>query len=379
MKIIVAPDSFKGTIRSTEVCSIWREVLLSEIPRAEVICLPMADGGEGSMEAVAWATGGKMIPVNVEDGIGRNVCASYTLFPDCKCAFVETAAACGLELLADSERNPLLTSSYGAGQLIAAALDGGVRELVIGLGGSGTVDGGAGMLQALGYRLLDSKGKDIQRGGAGLENIAAIDDSGAHPALKEAKIRIACDVTNPLLGTAGAATVFGPQKGATAEMVVRLEKALAQFSAVTMKLGIADRCDAPGDGAAGGMGFSMRTFLGAEITSGARLIAETVGLERHLDGASLLITGEGRSDRQTLYGKLPSVLAEVAASHGVPAILCSGAVEDGEMLGRCFQGIFSTVQAVRPLEDVLASAKENLRITARGIAAALKIGASNMI
>lgn len=349
MKIVVAPDSYKGTLSAAEVCGIWREALLSAMPEAEVLCVPMSDGGDGALEAVSASTHAERRTVEAEDALGRPVHAQYALFNDGQSAFVETAAACGLVLLRPTERNPMRASSRGAGQLIAAALASGAQDVSIGIGGSATVDGGAGLLQALGVRLLDRNGTELPPGAEALASLESIDSTNMNPAVRRATIFIASDVTNPLLGPNGAAAIFAAQKGATPEMIPHLEYALAHFAKVAIAAGIANDCAHPGDGAAGGMGFALRTFLGAHTCSGARRIAALAHIPEHLRGADLLITGEGRSDSQTLNGKLPAVMAELASEAGVPALLCSGAVEDDKALAPHFAAVFSTLRAVREI------------------------------
>ncbi|MBR4672971.1 MAG: glycerate kinase [Victivallales bacterium] len=371
MKVVIAPDSFKGTLRAVEVCRIWKQAFAEAYPNAELVCLPMADGGEGSLQSVEFSTHAKMIFCEVEDPLSRPIQASFALFEDGQSAFIETATACGIELLKSEERNPMKTTSYGAGQLIGQALKAGAKNITVAIGGSATVDGGIGLLQALGFNLLDAQGKPLPRGGCALKALSAIDISQANPLLRKASFTIASDVTNPLTGPMGAATVFGPQKGATPEMVQELETGLADFAEVAVASGLADDCTHPGDGAAGGLGFALRTFLNARTESGATLIARLVHLEEHLQGADYLITGEGKTDEQTLFGKLPAVVAELAARHGVPAILCSGAVEDAAKLRSRFAAVFSTLQSVQPLEQVLACAEQNLHATACSIASLL--------
>ncbi|MBQ9368786.1 MAG: glycerate kinase [Victivallales bacterium] len=371
MKIVIAPDSFKGTLRAVEVCRIWRQAFAETCPAAELVCLPMSDGGEGSLQSVEFSTHAKLMSCEVADPLSRTVMASFALFDDGHSAFVETAAACGIELLKPEEKNPMKTTSYGAGQLIGEALKAGARTITVAIGGSATVDGGMGLLQALGFRLLDSQGNPISHGGAAMAELAAIDASQANPLLREATITIASDVTNPLLGPQGSATVFGPQKGATPEMVQELERGLAHFAEVAISSGFTTDCTHPGDGAAGGLGFALRAFLNAKTESGATIIAHLVHLEEHLEGADYLITGEGKTDEQTLFGKLPAVVADLAAKHGVPAILCSGAVEDAEKLRSRFMAVFSTLQSVQPLEQVMACAEQNLHAIACSIASLL--------
>jgi len=374
MKIIFAPDSFKGSIRSPEVCSILHEAFQQELPDAQFICLPMADGGEGTVEAILAAGKGERHQVIVKDPLGRSVQAEFAFLPETAQAVMEMASASGLELLSKQEMNPLLTSTAGTGQLLLEAQRLGAREVIIGIGGSATVDGGAGMARALGCRLLDAHGQELAEGGGVLQQLASLDLSGLAQWNRQIKIRVACVVTNPLTGPTGAAAVFAPQKGATAEMLPILEAGLQNWGNILMKQGlISDTCQS-GDGAAGGLGLGLRALLRARMESGAHLVAELVGLKEHLCGASLLITGEGRTDEQTCYGKLPAVVAELANNAGVPAILLSGAVKGPQNpLRQKFQAVFSTLSEVAPLDKTLAAARENLYDRARAIAATLRI------
>ncbi|NMA20056.1 MAG: glycerate kinase [Lentisphaerae bacterium] len=374
MKIIFAPDSFKGTIRSPEVCNILQKAFQEELPGAQYVCLPMADGGEGTVEAVLAAGKGERRQITVKDPLGRPVQAEFAFLPETAQAVIEMASASGLELLDKTELNPLLTSTFGTGQLLLEAQRLGAREIIIGIGGSATVDGGAGMARALGCRLFDADGQELPEGGGALRQLATLDLSGLAQWNRQIKVRVACDVTNPLTGPAGATAVFAPQKGATPEMLPILEAGLQNWGNILIKLGLIADTSQPGDGAAGGLGAGLRALLGARMESGARLIAELVGLEEHLSGASLLITGEGCTDEQTCFGKLPAVVAELANSAGVPAILLSGAVKGSQNpLREKFQAIFSTLSEVAPLDKTLAAARENLYNCARAVAATLRI------
>lgn len=380
MHIVIAVDSYKGCMRSDEVCAVMAAGFAAELPTAKLSCVPMGDGGEGTLAAVVAATGATLHSVPVLDPLGRGITAQYAVMPDGRRAFVEMAAASGIELLQASELDPLCASSYGTGQLICAAMAAGVEEIVIGIGGSATVDGGAGLLQALGCRLLDADGRELPPGvgGAALARLAAIDSGGCEKQLRALRLHVACDVSNPLTGPCGAAAVFGPQKGATPVMVTELDAALAHWAAVLQAQGLAKDLEQPGDGAAGGVGFVLRTVAGAELRSGARLVAELVGLPEKLRHADLLITGEGRTDQQSLSGKLPVALAELARAAGVPCVLLSGAIEgDQEALRAHFAACFSTVSAVLPLDKVLAQARQSLYDRSRAIAAMLRLPRPN--
>ena len=367
MKIVVAPDSFKGNMRSEMICRIIRDTVLQECPGADVRTVPMADGGEGTVEAMVAATGGSMHSRVVCGPLGDEVEAQYGLLPD-GTAVMEMAAASGIELIPAARLNPLEASTYGTGELMRHLLESGHRSLVMGIGGSATVDGGTGMAQALGIVFADASGNNIrERGGRILAHIHAIDPSRVIPELASAEIRVACDVANPLTGLNGAARVFGSQKGATPDMVAELEKGLGNIAS------IAGLNEQPGDGAAGGLGYGLRFFCGARIVPGARLIAETVGLPDILAGADLLITGEGRTDGQTASGKLCSVLADMARERGVRTMLLSGALA-GDLDGflDLFDFAFSISAGHASLEECIAHAPEDLAFTVRNAIRLLK-------
>ncbi|OGV55913.1 MAG: glycerate kinase [Lentisphaerae bacterium GWF2_52_8] len=369
MKIVLAPDSFKGCLRSPEICDALREGILSVRPDAEVISVPMADGGEGSTEAVLKAAGGELRTVTVRGPLGKPVEASFALLNDKRSAVLEMAAASGIELLSNDELNPLLASTFGTGELLRAALDAGAREIIMGIGGSATVDGGAGFIQALGVKLLDCEGNDLPGGGGTLARLDKLIVSGLDPRLRETRLRIACDVTNPLLGERGAASVFGPQKGASPVMVEELESNLVHYAETLKKSGLVANSSQPGDGAAGGLGFALRVFCGAEMVSGARLLAEITHLQEKMRDADLVITGEGCTDGQTSSGKLCSVIAELAREENVPVILLSGALK-GDLPGmhETFTAAFSISTGPSSLSEALPSARKNLFFAARNIA-----------
>ena len=367
MRIVLAPDSFKGNMRSPDVCAALAAGVREALPDAEVVSLPMADGGEGTTESVAAATGGEIREVSVHDPLGRPVQARFAFLPD-RTAVAEMASASGIELLAANELNPLRTSTYGTGELLRAMLDADARRIVLGIGGSATVDGGAGMAQALGYRLQDREDGELAAGGAELARLASIRSDRVHPRLRQCPIQVACDVTNPLLGEKGAVAVFGPQKGATPEMLPVLEQALARLAEVWRGQDMLGGTEAPGDGAAGGLGAGLRAFCGAALVSGARLVADAVGLRAALRGADLVITGEGCSDRSTAFGKLPAVVAELAREAGVPAVLVSGGLRgDTRELESVFAGVFPICRDAMPLASAIAEARADLRRTARNL------------
>jgi glycerate kinase len=324
MKIVLAPDSFKESMSAAQAISAMRDGVRAVLPDAECVGVPMADGGEGTVDAVVDALDGERVSVEVADALGRRVPAAYGYVPGRRLAVIEMAAAAGLELIAADERDVLRASSFGVGELISDALDRGAVEFLIGLGGSATNDGGAGMLTALGAGLLDAEDAPLPPGGAALADLHRIDTDGLDPRLAEVRIQLACDVTAPLLGPAGASAVFGPQKGATPGDVARLEAALARFASVAD----ASHTDTPGAGAAGGLGFALLEFLNATSRPGVEVVAETVGLEQALDGAQWVFTGEGGVDAQTLMGKTPFGVAQVAARTGTRVVIFAGRVGD---------------------------------------------------
>lgn len=356
MKIVIAPDSFKGNMRSSRVCEIIRDAVCAELPDAQVVQIPMADGGEGTVEALVTATRGSMRKAWVSGPLGDPVLASYGVLPD-GTAVMEMAAASGIELLAAERLDPMRATTFGTGELLRHILLEGHRSLLMGIGGSATVDGGVGMAQALGYRFLDGNDDEIvDRGGQCLSRIRSIDASAAMPLLREAVLRIACDVTNPLTGPTGAAQVYGPQKGATPAMIPLLDEGLGKLQQLCA-------CPpAPGDGAAGGLGYGLRAFCGARILPGARLVAEVAGLESALEGADLLITGEGCTDGQTCSGKLCSELARMARGKGVRTLLLSGALQGD--LG----GLLETFDFAFSISSGHSSLEANLRHSPRDMA-----------
>jgi glycerate kinase len=330
MKIVIAPDSFKENLTSLEVASEIEKGLRRVWPDAECIKVPMADGGEGTVQSLVDATGGELVKCEVAGPLGNAVTATYGLLGGGKTAVIEMAEASGLPLAPKDKRNPLAATSFGTGQLIADALYRGVEEIIIGLGGSATNDGGAGMAQALGVRFLDSEGGPITDylGGGRLDEIVKIDTRWINPALCRVRILVACDVTNPLTGEKGASRVYGPQKGATPAMVELLDRNLAHYAALIWRdLGI-DVAGRPGAGAAGGMGAGLMAFTGATLKRGVELVVAATRLEEHMQGADLAITGEGRVDFQTAFGKTPSGVAAAAKKYGVPVIAIGGGLSD---------------------------------------------------
>ena len=335
MKIVIAPDSFKGSLTALEVADAIKEGIRRVMPEAEIDEVPMADGGEGTVQALVDATAGQMITEEVCDPLGNQIQADFGILGDGKTAVIEMAAASGLPLVPEDKRNPMLTTTYGTGELIQVALERGCRKLIVGIGGSATVDGGAGMAQALGARLLDKDGNEIPRGGGGVELLDRIDVSqldarvyAGRDARAPATTVVACDVDNPLVGPRGGPEVYGPQKGATPEMVKKLDRYLDRYADIIKRDLGADVKEAPGAGAAGGLGAGLMAFLNAELRSGIDIVIEASGLEQHLEGADLVITGEGMIDRQTIYGKTPIGVAKSAKKSGIPVIGIAGGIGD---------------------------------------------------
>ena len=378
MKIVVAPDSFKGALRSPEVAAAladgWRKVRSGD----EVIEIPLADGGEGTAEALRLGTGGVKVTVSAHDALMRPINAEYSILGDGGTFVFEMATASGIELLSREELAPLRATTFGAGEVLLAALRAGAKKIVIGIGGSATVDGGAGFLQALGVKYYDADGKLLPDGigGGDLIRIKRIDASALEQVIA-CGITVACDVTNPLLGEHGTVAVFGPQKGVTPELAPLMEQNMRHWAEVFKTSGLADICDAPGDGAAGGLGFALRAALNANIRSGADLVIGLSGFDEAVRGAALVITGEGRSDVQTVYGKLCAVVAKRAAMQKVPTVLCAGALRgDTTELEKRFSGVFSIASGPGTLESAIAATSENLRRAGANLAALASVFSS---
>ncbi|MCU9615150.1 glycerate kinase [Caldibacillus lycopersici] len=376
MKIVIAPDSFKESLTALEVAVAIEKGFKKVYPEASFVKVPMADGGEGTVQALVDATNGRIIVKTVTGPLGEPVKAFFGILGDSKTAVIEMAAASGLHLVPMSKRNPLLTTSRGTGELILAALEEGVNHIIIGLGGSATNDGGAGMVSALGARLLDVEGNSIGEGGGSLNLLHTIDISSLDPRLQQVKMEVACDVTNPLIGPHGASAIFGPQKGATSEMVQQLDENLAHYAKIIeRKLG-KQIAEVPGAGAAGGLGGGLIAFLDAEINSGIQIVLAATKLEESLRGADLVITGEGKIDSQTIYGKTPIGVAETAKRFGIPVVAIAGNVaKDSEVvLEHGIDGLFSIVPGIVTLTESLENAAENIERLARNIACLIKIG-----
>ena len=373
MKLVVAPDSFKGSLTSPQVCRAIEEGIRRAVPDAEVVLVPMADGGDGTARTLVEGTEGEFLTATVTGPLGEPVEAEYGILGDGTTGIIEMAAASGLVLVPPEQRNPLHTTTRGTGELIGLALDRGCRKLIVGVGGSATTDGGTGMAQALGARFLDAEGNDLPGVGESLQRIDRIDVSGLDPRLKEDTVRVACDVDNPLYGERGAAAVYGPQKGATTEIVEELDqglRTLAEVIARDMGIAVAHQ---PGAGAAGGLGAGLVTFCGATLEPGVDIVIEAVDLAGKMQGAEVCFTGEGAMDRQTAYGKTPAGVAKVALEAGSAVLALAGIVHEDARelhdhgfaaLGSVVNGPMSIEEAMQPrraAELVAFAAEEMLR------------------
>ena len=372
MKIVFAIDSFKGSLTSLEAGRAAAEGARRVFPDAACVVRPLADGGEGTVEALAAGLGGERRTVTVTGPAGKPTQAVYGVVGTT--AIMEMAQAAGITLVSGTEKNPLHTTTFGVGEMIREALAYGCRRFIVGIGGSATNDGGAGMLQALGFRFLDRDGRDIPRGGAGLSVLDRIDRTAALPELKDCTFRIACDVTNPLCGARGASAVFGPQKGATPEAVAALDAALAHFAAVS-----GGDPEAPGAGAAGGLGFAFREFLGGELKSGVAIVLEETRFEEAIRDADVVVTGEGRLDAQTVMGKAPIGVARAAKRLGKKVLAFSGCVtsDAGVVNEHGIDAFFPILREVVPLDDALEKghAAANLAATAEQVFRCFRLGA----
>ncbi|MFA4030347.1 MAG: hypothetical protein GDYSWBUE_002040 [Candidatus Fervidibacterota bacterium] len=355
MRLLIACDSFKGSATSKQVGEALKDGILRAMPHAEVLVIPVADGGEGTVQALVDATDGKFVTVDVTNPIGERVKASFGILGDGETAVIEMAAASGLTLIPPERRNPWITTTYGTGELIKAALEHGCRRIIIGIGGSATNDAGAGMAQALGIGLLDEDGNQIGFGGGELSRLCRIDMSGLDTRAMEAEFIVACDVDNPLTGEKGAAYVYAPQKGATPDMVPKLDANLRHFAKVVREqLGV-DVEHVPGAGAAGGLGAGLMAFLGAKLRSGTEIVFELVRLEERMRDADLVITGEGQIDSQTAFGKTPVGVAKLAKRYGKPVIAVAGAIGDGAEIVHAhgIDAVFSIVNRPMTLEEAM--------------------------
>lgn len=376
MKIVVAPDSFKGSVTALQAANAIEQGLRRVFPDATIEKIPMADGGEGTVQSLVDATGGHIKTKTVLGPLGNEVEAEFGILADGKTAVIEMASASGLTLIPSDERDPLRTTTYGTGQLILAALEEGCRHLIIGIGGSATNDGGAGMAEALGVKFLNMDGEQIPRGGGGLGELATIDRTGLHPAVAETETVVACDVNNPLTGPKGASYVYGPQKGATPDIVKILDSNLSHYDTIlTQTFGSSFNC-IPGAGAAGGLGAGLVAFLNAELKLGVDIMIDTVKLKERMKGASLVFTGEGQLDFQTVFGKTPIGVAKIAKVRNIPVIAIAGGIGEGaeNVYDAGIDAILGIAQAPISLEDSVENALQLIEDTAEQAARLVAIG-----
>ena len=370
MKIVIAPDSFKESLSASEVADAIEAGFVYVFPNAEIFKLPVADGGEGSTDALISATQGHYFSTSVMGPMGEAIDASWGMLGNSQTAVVEVAKACGLSLVPLENRNPMIATSYGLGELILAAVDNGANHIIVGLGGSACNDGGAGMLQALGFRLLDFSGNQLNRGGGSLSSLTSIDSSAIDSRLQGIRFEVACDVDNPLLGPQGASVIFGPQKGADSEMIAQLDANLTHYSDIITSTIKKDVSEVPGSGAAGGIGSAFLAFLNAELKSGINIILDAIDFEHQIKGADLVITGEGRFDSQSIRGKAPIGVAKSAKRNRSLVFMIAGSVEDDERLihKNDIDRVFSVVSKGLTLEKALANPSESITLTSIGAA-----------
>ncbi len=376
MKILIAPDSFKESLEALDVCRAIQSGFSQVFPDADYTLLPMADGGEGTSAVLSYVLGGCWKEVRVHDPLMRPITAKYLLLPDAT-AVIEIAQACGLHLLTAAERNPLVASTYGVGELIADALGEGVKRIIIGLGGSATNDAGVGMLTALGMTFHDMNDDILAQGGGALARLQRLDNTNFHASVLDTVFEVACDVTNPLCGQSGASAVFGPQKGAGPEQVAALDKALSHFATVSEHHGYEACQEVAGAGAAGGLGYALMTFCSAQLKSGFDTVAEVAQLSQHIADADLVITGEGKLDAQTAMGKVAGGISQLAKATHTPVIAICGSV-DGLKPAQTsqFDVVMPSIQKIDSIDNVLSAAYDNIETTAVNIAAAIRLGQS---
>ena len=375
MKIVIAPDSFKDSLSAEKVADAIAAGLADALPHAHLVSCPMADGGEGTVEAIVAAGNGQLRRNHVQGPLGESVEAHWGWLPDSHTAIIEMAEASGLQRVPVSQRDARISSTFGTGELIRAALDAGAQRIILAIGGSATNDAGAGALQALGLGLFDAERQPLAPGGLALSRLAHIELSGLDLRLADARFEIAADVNNPLCGEHGASAIFGPQKGATPEHVRLLDQALGHFADHCATVLPKDVRDEPGSGAAGGLGFAAKAFFGAEFRAGVEVVAELVGLAEAVKDADLVITGEGRFDAQTLRGKTPFGVARIAQAQGVPVVVLAGTLGEGyqTLYAHGINAAFAVTSGPMSLEDACANAAQLLTDRARDIARLMAI------
>ena len=376
MKILIAPDSFKESLEALDVCHAIQAGFSQVFPDADYKLLPMADGGEGTSAVLSYVLGGRWKEVRVHDPLMRPISAKYVLLPDAT-AIIEIAQACGLHLLTVAERNPVIASSYGVGELIADALDEGVKRIIIALGGSATNDAGLGMLTALGMTFYDSDENILAQGGGSLSSLQRLEATSFHAGVLETVFEVACDVTNPLYGESGASVIFGPQKGASPQQVNDLDQALHHFAAICEQHGYQDYQKISGAGAAGGLGYALMSFCQAELKSGFDTVAKVTNLSQYIADADLVITGEGKLDAQSAMGKVAGGISQIAKASHTPVIAICGSVDSLEPAQSSqFDIIMPSIQKLESIDNIFKNAYRNIETTAANIAAAIKLGQS---
>ncbi len=376
MRILIAPDSYKNALSALEVATSLKAGLFKVFPEAEFEILPMADGGEGTVEALIDATQGEIIKTTVHDPLMRPVESSFGITGDGITAVIEMASASGIQLVTSEERNPWITTTFGTGELIHAALDKGCRDIILGIGGSATNDCGMGMAAALGVKFLDAAGNSVGTGGGSLSDVTRIEMSGLDERIRETKIMVACDVTNPLTGPDGAAHVYGPQKGADPDMAKELDSNLKKFSGLISEQLGKEVGNIPGAGAAGGLGAGLIAFLDGELVEGVPIIAAKTGLDEAVSKADIVITGEGGIDFQTQFGKTPYGVAQVAKKHSKPVIAVAGTIGEGaeELYNRGIDVVVSILDKPLSLEDAIQQTSILLEATGERIGRLLMLG-----
>ena len=364
MKVVVAIDSLKGSMSSLEAGEAIKSGVLRALPEADVVVRPLADGGEGTVEALALGMGGKLVTVNVTGPLGEKVDCVYGILEESKTAIMEMSGAAGITLVPEASRNPLHTTTYGVGEVIKDAISKGCRHFIVGIGGSATNDGGIGMLQALGYGMLDKDGNQVPFGAKGLKEINTITDDQVIPELKECSFRVACDVTNTLCGELGCSAVFGPQKGADPTMIIQMDKWLGEYAKLTSEKYEKADAEYPGTGAAGGLGFAFLSYTNAVLESGIKIILEETKLEDYVKDADIVVTGEGRLDGQTAYGKAPIGVAKIAKKHDKTVIAFSGAVTEDACVcnEHGIDAFFPILRKIQTLQEAMdpVNAKNNM-------------------
>lgn len=375
MKFVLAPDSFKESMTAKEAADGMERGIKKVIPDAECVKVPMADGGEGTVQSLVDATNGELVQIEVTGPDCNKVKATYGILGDGNTAIIEMASASGIELINKEKRNPLVTTTYGTGELIKSALDKGVKNILIGIGGSATNDGGAGMLQALGAKLYDKEGNGLVFGGAALENLFKFDLSEFDSRIKNVNIEVACDVNNPLTGLNGASHIFGPQKGATEEMVKRLDLALSNYSRIIKTQLKIDVENVPGAGAAGGLGAGLMAFLNAELKKGVELVIKYTNLKEKVQGSDYVFTGEGSVDSQTIFGKTPFGVASVAKEYNIPVIAFAGRIGEGinELYNNGIDSVVGILQGAVSLDEALKDGIKNIEKTSENITRILNL------